>query len=237
MLATLERFHWSAACPERSDLLPDHNEVILLFDQVAILPDIEQAALSEVLRRAVRMSVHKYVCVHIRSEDPLWADFFLKWTIILTTRGSVAIPPLPRTFHDFEWPSTVDIPASHTLAVASPPQNLVQRDDALRHPESDAIWLIDGHKDLQFRPVIIERAGLLVHGGSMATEHAQFSNLFWFALPGNTRLFVQSFTHFLPTTVGERITSPFGPSMRGTQPDYMNEFDYTDLGVSFSDDK
>lgn len=61
VLAALERLHWLAACPASFDLFTDRNNLMFLFDPVAVMPDIEEAALRKVLRWAVRISVYKQV--------------------------------------------------------------------------------------------------------------------------------------------------------------------------------
>lgn len=178
VLATLERSHWLAACPKGFDLFTDHNNLIFLFDPVAVKPDIGQAALRKVLRWAVRISVYNYVCIHIRGVDNLWADLLTRWTIPLTIRRLISIPPLPTTFREFEWPSLPDIQVSQQAASAQRPTNLVHREDVFRHPQTDAIWIPDGDTDLQLRLAIIAHTGVAGHRGRLATEQALSKHFF-----------------------------------------------------------
>lgn len=102
VFAALECSHWLAACPEVFDLFTDHNNRMFLFAPAAVKPDTRQAALRKVFRWAAQISVYNYVCVHIRCEESLWADLLTRWTIPLTIRRMISVPPLPKTFQDFD---------------------------------------------------------------------------------------------------------------------------------------
>lgn len=112
VLASAQRSHWLAACPAGFDLFTDHDNLIFLFDPVAVMSDIGQGSLRKVLRWTVRMSAYNYVCIQIRGEQILWADLLTRWTIPLTIRRLVSIPPLPTTFENFSWPTIKSIHAS-----------------------------------------------------------------------------------------------------------------------------
>ena len=55
VLASIEKSHWLASCADRFDLYTDHNNLIFIFDPLAVMPDIGQAALRKVLRWALRL--------------------------------------------------------------------------------------------------------------------------------------------------------------------------------------
>lgn len=90
----------------------DHNNLIFIFDPLAVLPDIGLAAVHKVLRWAVRLSMYKYDCFCIRGDENVWADLMTRWSILLITRRLVNISPLPTTFEDFEWLSSDAIHSS-----------------------------------------------------------------------------------------------------------------------------
>lgn len=55
VLASMERSPWLYACPAGFELFTDHNYLLFIFDRTAVMPEIEQRALRNVLRCAERM--------------------------------------------------------------------------------------------------------------------------------------------------------------------------------------
>lgn len=56
IMASVEKVHWLASCPEGFDLFTDHNKLIFIFDPIVIMPDLSQRDLRKVLRWAVHLS-------------------------------------------------------------------------------------------------------------------------------------------------------------------------------------
>lgn len=56
VLASVQCSHWLAAFPAGFDHFTNHNNLIFLFEPVAVMQDIGQGILRKVLRWAVRMS-------------------------------------------------------------------------------------------------------------------------------------------------------------------------------------
>ena len=50
VMNTLDRMHWLAATPDGFDLYTDHNNLIFLFDPLAVVDDTSQSSLRKVLR-------------------------------------------------------------------------------------------------------------------------------------------------------------------------------------------
>ena len=80
-IATIERLHWIAATSAGFDLHTDHNNLVFLFDPLAVVPDMSQTTARKVLRWAVKLSLYNYVCIHVRGEDNVWADLLGRWTL------------------------------------------------------------------------------------------------------------------------------------------------------------
>ena len=102
MLASLERMHWLAATSEGLDLFTEHNNLIFLFDPLAVVPDLSQTSLRKVLRWAVRLSMYNYTCFHIKGTDNVWADLLGRWSAGHTIRRLIRITELPTTSKDFD---------------------------------------------------------------------------------------------------------------------------------------
>lgn len=105
VLASIERSHCLASCSDGFDLYTDHSNMIFIFDPLSVAPNLRQAAVRKVLRWAVRLSAYKYVCLHIKGEDCVWAVMPTRWSIPLTIRHLVSITLLPTTIQDFKWPA------------------------------------------------------------------------------------------------------------------------------------
>lgn len=55
VMASIERSHLLDSCGDGFDLFTDHNNLIFIFDQLAIMPDIRQATTGKVLGWDVRL--------------------------------------------------------------------------------------------------------------------------------------------------------------------------------------
>lgn len=229
VLASIERSHWLAACPAGFDLYTDHNNLIFIFDPAAVMPDIGQGALRKVLRWAVRMSAYNYVCIHISGTDNTWADLLTRWTIPLTIRRLITIPPLPTTFTDFEWPTKESIQASQETYASSRPPNATLVDKVWHCNPNGAIWIPGADTDLQLRLVIIAHTGAAGHRGCASTKKTLSSHFYWSSLSEDVAIFVRTCIHCLSTTGGETVPRPFGPSRHGTTPNALLQFDYIEM--------
>lgn len=236
VLASTERAHWLASTPDGFDLFTDHNNLVFIFDPCAVVPNINQATIRKVLRWAVRLSTYNYVCFHIKGENNIWADLLTRWSIPLTIRRLVSIPPLPTTFTDFIWPTTDSISASQR-AHPPPPPGFIFQNGLYRRPNDGPIWIPDEDAILQLRLSIIAHTGAAGHRGRDATEQALANRFQWSTLPEDIALFTKSCIHCLSTTGGETVPRPFGPALHGTKPNDLVQFDYIELGKSCTDEK
>lgn len=64
-MATIERMHWLASCPEGFDLITDHNNILFIFDPLSLVPDLSQASIRKDIRWAVHLSIYNYECIHL----------------------------------------------------------------------------------------------------------------------------------------------------------------------------
>lgn len=236
VLATTERSHWLASTPAGFDLYTDHNNLVFIFDPCAVVPNINQATIRKVLRWAVRLSSYNYVCFHIKGEENIWADLLTRWSIPLTIRRLVTIPPLPTTFREFVWPTSDTIRESQR-AHPPPPQGFVSIDGLYRRPNNGPIWIPDADDILQLRLSIIAHTGAAGHRGREATEQALAQRFTWSTLSADVNLFTKACIHCLSTTGGETVPRPFGPALHGTKPNDLIQFDYIELGVSNTGEK
>jgi hypothetical protein len=78
-MATVQRMHWILTTPDGIDLFTDHQNLIFLFDPLAVVPDLSQTTLRKVLRWAVKLSTYNYTWVHIKGTDNAWADLLGRW--------------------------------------------------------------------------------------------------------------------------------------------------------------
>lgn len=236
VLATTERSHWLASTPAGFDLFTDHNNLVFIFDPCAVVPNINQTTIRKVLRWAVRLSTYNYVCFHIKGDDNIWADLLTRWSIPLTIRRLVSIPPLPTTFQDFVWP-TADTIRESQRAHPPPPQGFICVDGLYRLSNHGPIWIPDDDAILQLRLSIIAHTGAAGHRGTEATEQALSQRFTWSTLSEDIHLFTKSCIHCLSTTGGETVPRPFGPAFHGTKPNDLVQFDYIELGKSTTGEK
>lgn len=236
IMATLDRMHWLASCPEGFDLFTDHNNLIFIFDPRSIVPDLTLAAVRKVLRWAVKISTYNYECVHISGLKNEWADLMTRWSSQTPTiRRLISIPPLPSAEADeFEWPTAASIAASQKQH--TPPHGLVNK-EGLLHTTDGKIWIPDEDGDLQLRLCIIGHTTAAGHRGTNTTIAAIGERFHWTSLKDDVSLFVSSCIHCLSTAGGERTPRPFGPSTFGTHPNDLLQFDYIDMGKSTTGDK
>lgn len=54
-MASIELSHWLASCANGFDLFTDHNNLIFIFNPLAIMSDIGQATTRKLLRWPVRL--------------------------------------------------------------------------------------------------------------------------------------------------------------------------------------
>lgn len=88
------------------------------------------------------------------------------------------------------------------------------------------IWIPETDTDIQLRLAIILHTGAAGHRGRLAPEHEIPPHFFCSTLPADIRLFVSSCIHYLSTTGGESIPSPFGPTIHVSKPNPLVQLDY-----------
>ena len=166
VLASLERMHWLVAPPDGFDLYTDHNNLILLLDQLSVVRDLSRTILRRILRWAVRLSMYNYTCFHIKGDDNVWADLLGRWSVAPTIRRLVRIAELPSlSATGFEWPTLDEIYQTQTDSEKQRPGNLENVADVWRVKEG-AIWVPETASDLQLRLCIIAHSGPSGHRGA-----------------------------------------------------------------------
>lgn len=206
VLANLTRMHWLAATPNGFDLYTDHNNLIFLFDPLSVVPDLSQTTLRKVLRWAVRLSMYRYTCFHIKGTDNVWADLLGRWSASKTVRRLIRIPELPSSSsEDFEWPALDNIVAAQSSSDSERPHSLTLDGSVWCNPNG-AIWIPDSASDLQLRLCIIAHTGPSDHRGQSTTETVLRANYFWSTMTSDVRTFVRACIHCL-STVGREGTA------------------------------
>lgn len=237
VMSTLDRMHWIVATPDGFDLYTDHNNLIFLFDPISVFPDMSQSSLRKVLRWAVKLSIYRYTCYHMKGEENVWADLLTRWSAARTTvRRLVRIPELSSScLDDFEWPTPSVLASAQEEHKASRPADL-NLQDGLWTFKDNTIWIPDAASDLQLRLCIIAHTGPAGHRGCTATESVIRSKFTWSTVSADVRSFVRAYIHCLSTLGGEKIPRPFGPAVHGTKPNDLLQFDYIDIGPSNNGD-
>lgn len=229
VMATLDRMHWLVANPDGFDLFTDHNNLIFLFDPLAVRADLSQNTLRKVLRWAVHLSYYNYTCIHIKGVDNVWADLLGRWSQPATVRRLITIPPLPSSSSDdFEWPTEGEIIHTQNQAANSRPADLINQEGLWNNHEG-AVWIPNDAVDLQMRLCVIAHTGPSGHRGVKATVKLLSKMFFWQTLSVDVRDFVKACIHCLSTKSGSKTPRPFGAAMHGTKPNDVLQFDYIEL--------
>lgn len=93
-MKTINRIHWILETIDGLDLFTDHQNLIFLFDQLEVVPDLSKSSLRKVLRWAVTPSEYNYMCVHIKRVDNVWTDLLGRWSAPSMVRRIVQVPVL-----------------------------------------------------------------------------------------------------------------------------------------------
>lgn len=230
-MASNEHPHCLASSADASDLFTDLNNLIFIFDPLAVMTDTGQATTRKVLRWAVRLSLYSYVSIHITGDDSVWADVMTPWTMPATMRRLVSILLLPSTFVHFEWPKTASISASHDRSSKHRPFIARESAELWRFP-SGSSWIPDGDEDLQMRLCIADNGGAAGHRSTSATREVAPQEFEWSTMNEDVNLFVSSCAHCISTAGGGKVPRPFRPALFGTKPNKLVQFDYIELGPS-----
>lgn len=149
ILATVQRMHWLLGGPDGLDLFTDHNNLLFIFDPLAVVADLSQTTLRKVLRWAVRLSAYNYTCVHHNVVNNGWVDLLNRWynPTPSTIRRLVSIPPLPSlSDSDSVWPF-LEQKAAVPHSCKDWPDNL-HLVDGLWKTNTDAIWVPNDAEDI-----------------------------------------------------------------------------------------
>lgn len=224
--------------PEGFDQYMVHNNLIFLFDSLAVVPDLSQTLLRKFLRWAVNLSIYRYNYHYIKGEDNVCVDLMTRWSSPCPTiRRLVNIPELPSACKDdFQWP-TRDTIASflHRYGKDRPTKlNLIH---GLWTYRDSKVWVPDDAAELELLLCIIAHTVSAGRRGRNATERALRSEFHWSTLSEDTCIFYRACIHRLSTLGGEKIPRSFGPALHGTKPGDLVQFDYIHLGISNSGDK
>jgi len=230
IMATTERMHWILSDAQGFDIFTDHNNLVFIFDPLSVLRDISISSLKKVLRWAVRLSIYNYTCIHIPGADNVWADLLSRWAVPNKVRRIINIPLLPSAAaDDFIWPNGPEIADEQEKYSSTRPKKLVMVDGLLAYP-TGAVWIPSKSADLQLRICIIGHTSAAGHRGSDATEAAIRKNFLWDTLSEDVSRFVKGCIHCISTTGGKRVPRPFGPSVHGTAPNDLLQFDFLEIG-------
>lgn len=102
---------------------------------------------------------------------------------------------------------------------------------------SGPVWIPDQYDELQLRLCIIAHNGAAGHRGVEFTKNTLSHEFHWRTLDDDVQLFVFACIHCLLTTGGGKIPGPFCPSVHGTCPNELLQFDYLELGLSRTGEK
>lgn len=149
IMATIERMHWIASCPEGFDLFTDHNNLIFIFNPLTLVSDLSQSSIKKLIRWAVLLSYYNYICIHISGNENVWADLLSRWISTPTISRLIHIPPLPSTnASEFEWPNIISIRQSQDANDKA--NNLILKNE-LWHTSTNHIWIPPQDANLQLR--------------------------------------------------------------------------------------
>ena len=239
ILSAVKRMHWLAAAPEGFDIYTDHNNLVFMFDPLAVQHDLSVSSTPKVLRWALQLSYYNYVCFHIEGKANVWADLLSRWqaTESFTIRRIISIPPLSSAADEsFDWPNEHNIAEAQSTYADKRPSKLLLQDNIWRNMEG-AVWIPDEADDLQLRLCIIAHTSASGHRGADATERSLRKQFFWTSLTADVHNFVRSCIHCLSTTGGQKIPRPFGPAVHGTRPNELLQFDYIEIGPANNGEK
>lgn len=133
-----------------------------------------------------------------------WADLLSRWPAKHTIWRIVSPHCLQLWVEDFEWLSTCTIAADQSKH--GKPQNVQFKDD-LSILLTGQIWIPKEAADLYIRlfvPAHISSCGYRSQSATVSTLVRLFH---WKTVELDTRLFVNSCIHYLPTTKGEKKTT------------------------------
>ena len=84
----------------------------------------------KVLRWALRLSIYRYPCYHIKGEENFWADLMSLWySKAPTVRRILRVSELPSSSDaDFKWPSQSTLIKVQQDHAASRPADLILND-------------------------------------------------------------------------------------------------------------
>lgn len=228
-MSTIQRMHWILATKKGFDLFADHHNLIFLFDPLSVVPDLSQTTVHKFLRWAVLLSAYSYTCVHKKDGDNVWAEILIRWMLPIVVRCLVCVLVLPLFFSSkFEW-SSVDKISTNQTEVSNVRPSHLELCDGLWEDPVGAVWIPDKCDDLQLRLCIIAHRGPSGSRSSTSTKSTLQNFFFWSTMTANIRIFVHSCTHCLSTIGGLKVPRPFGPSVYGTNPNDILQFDYIEI--------
>lgn len=79
----------------RLDLYIDQQNLIFLFDPLAVVPNLSQALSLNDLRWDIRLSAYINTCVHIKGVNKVWEDLLSPWSATSVIRRLVSIAVFP----------------------------------------------------------------------------------------------------------------------------------------------
>lgn len=185
-----------------------------------------QTLLRKILPWAVRLSAYNYTCVQIRGFDNVWAALSDRWSALVTICHLVRVPVLlSSSSYVFTWRTLEEILSFHSDHAEELSLNLVFIDGLWQDP-AHAVWVPDAFGDLHHRLGIIAYTGSFRYRGDKAMKSSlcQISFLVLHFL--DICIFMRACIHSLRTTREEKVLRPYGPSVIGSTPNAMVQFDY-----------
>lgn len=154
-MVTIDRMPFILAAPDWFDLFTDHQNLIFLFDPLAVVFDLSQTSLRKLFRWAVRLSAYNYTYLHIKSAENVWTDLLGLRSFLVTIRWLVNIPILPSSLSsDFDCPTSTEIARAQERYCKTGLSNLHQVEEPCCNP-SNAVWIPGEVNDLKFRLCIL----------------------------------------------------------------------------------
>lgn len=154
-----------------------------------------------------------------------------RWTVSVTIRRQVSIPPLPSTFTDIEWRSLLSIQTSQDNFTSSRP-SWAHDSESWRLP-SGLVWILDKDEMLTSNFVSVSSGTLVPPGIEAPRQQKPPSPRITVFLYARRCLPLRVFLYLLPLHDRKRnVPCPFGSALFWTHPNDLLQFGYLGLGAA-----
>lgn len=151
---------------------------MFFYDPTAVIVDLSQTTIREVLRRAVRISANMYTCIYIPGSGNVWADLITRWLPPSLVRRMVSIPVLASSSSDdFLWPSLEKISKSQTKLAVLRSSEVLMAEDGLYKTYEGTLWIPDEPDSLHLCLWVIAHTGQSGHRSADTTKRVLTEHL------------------------------------------------------------